>query len=210
MKSPHLIHAGLLLALLALPSFIRELRPWPLYLLVPLALYALVVAVAPPLRRSVRWLRVGRFDGVVLSWMAAIIVGSSAALVLWFVLARPDVGELTDKIPHVGPMQLILIGITFSLANAIMEEAIFRGVFQEALTAEWGPWPAIVIQGVLFGAIHVQGFPHGLAGMVMASAYGVALGWLRLRSGGMAAACIAHVCADATIFSLLVLTTSAT
>ncbi len=205
MKSPHLIHAGLLLALLALPSFIRELRPWPLYLLAPLAIYALIVTVVPVLRKSVHWLRVGRFDGVVLAWMVSIILGSSTALVLWFVLARPDVGDLTDKIPHVGPMQLLLIGVTFSLANALMEEAIFRGVFQEALTAEWGPWPAIAIQGVLFGAIHVQGFPHGLEGMVMASAYGVALGWLRLRSGGMAPACIAHVCADATIFALLVL-----
>ena len=124
---------------------------------------------------------------------------------LWFVLARPDVSDLTDKIPHVGPMQLLLIGVIFSLANALMEEAIFRGVFQETLTAEWGPWPAVVIQGVLFGVIHIQGFPHGVEGMVMASAYGVALGWLRLRSGGMAAPCIAHVCADATIFALLVL-----
>ena len=205
MKSPHLVHAGLLLALLALPSFIPELRPWPLYLLVPLAIYALIVAVAPPLRRSVRWLRVGRFDGGVIAWTAAIILGSSAALVLWSVVARPDIGDLTEKIPRVGPIQLLLIGFTFSLANALMEEAIFRGVFQEALTVEWGSWPAIGIQGVLFGAIHVQGFPHGLEGMAMASAYGVALGWLRLRSGGMAASCIAHVCADATIFALLVL-----
>ena len=132
MKSPHLIHAGLLLALLTLPSFTRELQLWPLYLLVPLALYALIVAVVPPLRSSVHWLRLGRFDGAVLAWTAAIILGASAALVLWFVLARPDVSALTQKIPHVGPMPLLLIGVTFSLTNAILEEAIFRGVFQEA------------------------------------------------------------------------------
>jgi uncharacterized protein len=205
MKSPHLIHFGLLLALLTLPAFIRELQLWPLYLLAPLAIYALIVAVAPPLRRSVHWLRVGRLDGAVLAWTAVIILGSSAALIMWFVLARPDVSAFTEKIPHVGPMQLLLIGVTFSLANALMEEAIFRGVFQEALTVEWGPWAAIGVQGLLFGAMHIRGFPHGLEGMVMASAYGITLGWLRLRSGGMAAACIAHVCADATIFSLLVL-----
>jgi uncharacterized protein len=209
MKSLHLVHAGLLLALLTLSSFIRELRPWPLYLLAPLTIYALIVAVAPPLRRAVHWLRFGRLDGAVLAWTAAIIIGSSAALVLWSVLARPDVGDLTAKIPHVGPMQLLLIGVTFSVANALMEEAIFRGVFQEALTAEWGPGPAVVIQGVLFGVLHLQGFPHGVEGMLMASAYGVALGWLRLRSRGMAAPCIAHVCADATIFCLLVLRSAA-
>ena len=85
-----------------------------------------------------------------------------------------------------------------------MEEAVFRGVLQEALTAEWGPWWAVGVQGVLFGVVHAHGFPRGVEGMVMASAYGVALGLLRLRSGGMAASCMAHVCADATIFALLV------
>ena len=73
--------------------------------------------------------------------------------------------------------------------NALMEEAAFRGVLQEALTAEWGPWWAVGLQGLLFGVIHAQGFPRGVVGMVMASAYGVALGMLRLRSGGMAASC---------------------
>ena len=179
MKWPYSVHAGLLLALLTLPSFIHELRPWPLFLFAPLTIYALIVVVTPPLKHGVQWLRVGRLDRVVLAWTAAIILGSSAALVLWFVLARPDVGDLAEKIPHVGPMQLLLIGITFSLANALMEEAIFRGVFQEALTADWGPWPAVVIQGVLFGVVHIQGFPrcgrdgHGVglrrgAGMVAA------------------------------------------
>ncbi len=205
MKSPHLIHAGLLLALLALPLFIRELQPWPLYLLAPLTIYAVIVAVTPPLRRSVHWLHFGRLDGVVVAWTAAIILGSSAALMLWFVLARPEVGDLRDKIPHVEAMQLVLIGMIFSLGNALMEEVIFRGVFQETLTVDWGPWPAIAVQGVMFAAIHAQGFPHGAEGMVMATVYGVALGWLRLRSGGMAASCIAHVCADATIFALLAL-----
>jgi len=65
------------------------------------------------------------------------------------------------------------------------------------------------IQGVLFGVIHAHGFPRGVTGMVMASAYGVALGLLRLRSGGMATSCAAHVCADATIFALLVQRTDA-
>jgi membrane protease YdiL (CAAX protease family) len=58
---------------------------------------------------------------------------------------------------------------------------------------------------VLFGVIHAQGFPRGVEGMVMASAYGVALGLLRQRSGGLAASCAAHICADATIFALLIL-----
>ena len=205
MKSLHLVHAGLLCVLFALPLLIPALRPWPLYLLVPLTAYFLVVAVVPPLRRGLGWLRVGRLDGPVLAWTAAVIVVSSAALATWFVLARPDVGDLAGQIPHLNPAALALLGLGFSVLNALMEEAAFRGVMQEALTAEWGPWWGIGLQGVLFGVIHAQGFPRGVEGMVMASVYGVALGLLRWRSGGLAASCAAHVCADATIFALLVL-----
>jgi membrane protease YdiL (CAAX protease family) len=204
MKSLHLVHAGLLCALFALPLLIPLLRPWPLYLLAPLGAYALIVAVVPPLRRGVRWLRFGRLDGVVLAGTAGLIVVSSSALVLWFVLARPDVGDLVNQIPHIDVVPLVLLGAGFSVLNALMEEAAFRGVMQEALTAEWGPWWGIGLQGVLFGVIHAQGFPRGVEGMVMASAYGVALGLLRQRSGGLAASCAAHICADATIFALLV------
>ena len=209
MKSLHLVHAGLLCVLFALPLCIAALRPWPLYLLAPLAAYALIVVLVPPLRRGVHWLRVGRLDGPVLAATAAVIVVSSAALVLWFLLTKPDLGDLAAKIPHVGPAGLVLIGAAFAVLNALMEEAAFRGVLQEALTAEWGPWWAVGLQGVLFGVIHAQGFPRGVAGTVMASVYGVALGLLRLRSAGLAASCLAHVCADATIFALLALRAAA-
>ena len=204
MKSLPLVHAGLLCILFGLPLLIPALRPWPLYLLTPLAAYALIVALVPPLRRGVGWLRVGRLDWVVLASTAGVIVVSSGALVLWFLLARPEVGDLAAQMPQVDPISLLLLGVVFSVVNALLEEAAFRGVMQEALTAEWGPWWGAGLQGVLFGVIHAQGFPRGVEGVVMASAYGVALGLLRWRSGGMAASCIAHVCADATIFALLV------
>ena len=183
---------------------IVALRPWPLYLLAPLAAYALIVAVVPQLRRGVVWLRVGQLDAVVIGATALVIVATSAVLVLWFMLVRPDVGDLADQIPHVGPVELVLLGVGFSVLNALMEEAAFRGVIQEALTAEWGAAWAVSLQGVFFGVIHAQGFPRGIDGMVVASVYGVALGLLRLRSRGMAASCVAHICADATIFILLV------
>jgi len=173
--------------------------------LAPLAIYALIVAVTPPLRRGVQWLRFrapGRrrpcLDSRYYPWLfhrLGAMVRAGAAR-----RQRSRGEDSARRADGTTPDRHYV-----SLANALMEEAIFRGVFQEALTAEWGPWPAIVIQGVLFGVVHIQGFPRGLAGLVMASGYGIALGWLRLRSGGMAASCIAHVCADATIFALLVL-----
>ena len=185
MKSLQAIHAVLLCMLFALPLLIPALRPWPLYQLAPLTVYAVIVAVVPPLRRGVGWLRVGRLDGVVLGWTAAVIVVSSAALVLWFLLARPDVGDLVAMIPHVGGAELVLIGAGFSVLNALMEEAVFRGVLQEALTAEWGPWWAVGIQGVLFGVVHAPRLPAQRGG----DGHGVGL---RRRAGAATAALRRH------------------
>jgi hypothetical protein len=42
--------------------------------------------------------------------------------------------------------------------------------------------------------------------VALASVYGVSLGALRVRSGGLMAPFIAHVCADAVIFVLIVQT----
>ena len=197
----HLIHAGLLCVLFGLPLAVPALRAWPLFWLTPLGCYAVIVAAVPALRRGVTWLRFGRFDGAVIAWTVAIITASSAALVLWFRWARPDVADLARQLPRAGPAQFVLLGLGFALLNAGLEEAVFRGVFQEALTAEWGPWWGAALQGVLFGVVHARGFPRGAVGMAMASAYGVALGLLRLRSGGLGASYVAHVCADATIFA---------
>ena len=196
-------NAGLLFVLLAVPLFIPALQPWPWYLLAPLAAFAAVVAAVPPLRRGVGWLRVGRLDVRVLAATAALIAVSSAALAVWFTLARPDVANLASQIPRVGPAGLALAGAVFALGNAAMEEAVFRGVLQDALEAEWGRWWAAGVQGVAFGVIHAQGFPRGPLGMAMASAYGVALGLLRVWSKGLGACVLAHAAADATIFALL-------
>ena len=59
MKSLHLIHAGLLCVLFALPLFLPALRPWPLYLLAPLAADASPFVDPVPREDAVgaRWVR---------------------------------------------------------------------------------------------------------------------------------------------------------
>jgi membrane protease YdiL (CAAX protease family) len=71
------------------------------------------------------------------------------------------------------------------------------------LAEGFGALPAMFIQGVAFGIVHANGFPRGVVGVVLASVYGVSLGLLRLRSGGLLAPFVAHVIADATIFGIL-------
>jgi uncharacterized protein len=96
-----------------------------------------------------------------------------------------------------------LAGVCFAVMNALLEEIAFRGVLYNSLESAWGWAVAIVGTGVIFGAFHGAGYPPGVLGGVLAGIYGIMLGWLRWRSGGLAAPVVAHVFADATIFVIL-------
>jgi hypothetical protein len=96
--------------------------------------------------------------------------------------------------------------LCFSVVNAALEELVFRWILYEALFAECGATVAIAVTAVLFGMGHTRGYPPGLAGVVLSGGYGVMLGLLRLWAGGLGLVVASHVCADATIFGLLVCT----
>jgi membrane protease YdiL (CAAX protease family) len=187
---------------------VRLLAHWPWYFLVPLLIYAAVVLAVPPLRRSVRWLRIGRLDGLALAATMGIMLISSTVLVLYQVLFHPDLSELADRLPlHTG-MPMLAAGAVFALSNAVMEELIFRGVLQDALVSQVGRSAGLVVQAVVFGLGHAAGYPPGALGVVLAGLYGLVLGVLREWSAGLGAASIAHVGADATIFVIVVAATS--
>jgi membrane protease YdiL (CAAX protease family) len=196
-------HGGLLLVLLALPAFIPGLARWPWHLLTPVLIYGGIVAVVPPLRRSLDWLRVGRLDGRILAVSAAIVLISAAALVLYYLVFRPDLQYLAEHLPTGTGMTLLLAGAFFSVTNAVLEEIVFRGVLQQAFAARLGISAAVVLQGVAFGIAHLHGYPPGPVGAVLAGIDGIVQGALRQWSGGLAAAVLTHICADATIFTIV-------
>src|SRR5262249_38324054 len=106
--------------------------------------------------------------------------------------------------PFAGLSRLILAGLFFSFANAAMEELIFRGVLYEAVAAERGAAIAVGVTALLFGLEHAQRYPPGALGAVLPGRYGVSLGLLRWWSGGLGLGVLCHVCADATIFGIVV------
>ncbi|MCA7950751.1 CPBP family intramembrane metalloprotease [Burkholderia seminalis] len=79
------------------------------------------------------------------------------------------------------------------LLVTLAEEALFRGYVQGGLTRalrafSWGPWAALAIGAVLFGAAHAAGgWQWIVLGTVAGAGYGLA--W---RRGGLLAAAIAH------------------
>ncbi|HEX2656926.1 MAG TPA: CPBP family intramembrane glutamic endopeptidase [Polyangia bacterium] len=188
-------------ALHAIPGFGAT---WPLPLLVALASWVLLVRRAPEGLALAVWFPRGRPDRVTWTLTVVFVVVASVALVTWFRLFRPDVSDLAERIPAWPVASLILLGVAFSMANALAEELVYRGILFGALERVWGTWPALVMQAVAFGLAHLHGFPRGWFGVALATVYGLMTGILRVRSRGLVAPLIAHVAADATIFAILV------
>jgi membrane protease YdiL (CAAX protease family) len=172
-------------------------------LLVPLLL-STAVSHAMPGARLPHWFASGRIDRT--SWALTVIVAllSAAALMVW---ARwtdnLGIGErmMRDAAQLPRPV-LVMVGLPlFALLNAATEEGVYRGVLQTSLARAFArPSVVVILQALAFAAAHyLAGFPNGAAGYLMAAAYGVALGYLRLRTGGLAAPFVAHVIADLVI-----------
>jgi membrane protease YdiL (CAAX protease family) len=199
------IHAALLTFLLAVWGIVADLAIWP-SLIIPLIAYAVFVFLFPSLRWSVNWLRIGRFDRTVLLLMTGAVFLSSAALVVWFFLAKPDLAHFLKSIPSWNPALLIFEGIGFALLNAAMEESIYRGVLMQALDEALGPgWHSLILQAAAFGLLHIKGIPGDWIGVGMAMIYGLMLGIIRRRSSGILAPFATHIFADIIIFVILVL-----
>jgi membrane protease YdiL (CAAX protease family) len=174
------------------------------------ALLVLLVALRPGLRGErgpVAWLRAGTLGMVGVAWAATIALVSGAALVTWYTLAHPDLADLTRNIRGVPLVALLGGGAVWATLNAFGEESIFRGALTEVAEAAFGPQPALAIQAVAFGAAHWHGVPRGVAGVLLATIYGLMLGLLRRRTRGLLAPIIAHVFADLVVLSFLIAAT---
>ncbi|HLW65415.1 MAG TPA: type II CAAX endopeptidase family protein [Gemmataceae bacterium] len=178
--------------------------PWPLYLLLPLLIYAGIVLATPSLRATAPRLAIGQTSGPAIAAAVALSLATAAVLIAFHILVHPDVSGFAVRLPVSGPLTLICIGVFVSVVNALLEELIFRGIMWEVVAAEWNAGAALVVTAGVFGLFHLHGYPSGPLGVVLAGLYGLALGLLRWWTGGLALAIACHVCADATIFSLLV------
>ena len=169
------------------------------------AVYAVVVHRVPWLHGVAAWFRRGALNGGLLVFAAGIAAISGAALLAWYEIVRPDLQDLVRTFVPIIPIWLLVPGaLIFAPVNASIEEAAYRGVVLAALDVALGPGvAAIVLQAMAFGALHVHGFPRGAVGVGLACLYGLALGALRRRAGGLLAPWIAHVLTDLVIASIV-------
>jgi len=78
-----------------------------------------------------------------------------------------------------------------------------RGILFDSLQARWGATITTLVTSLLFGIGHLHGYPPGPFGACLAALFGLALGLLRLRTGGLALPITAHIAADATVYWIL-------
>ena len=85
------------------------------------------------------------------------------------------------------------------------EEAVYRGIVQDALEGVVGSGAAsLTLQAAAFATMHFQaGFPRGIAGVGLAFLYGLVLGVLHRRSGGLAVPVVTHTINDLVIVGIL-------
>jgi uncharacterized protein len=182
-------------------------RYFPVILALGLLGYAGVVRGVPWLRGTATWARWGSFDaGVCLLSLGAWLL-AAVALLSWYLLLHPNIADIVKAYVPSLPLGLLIAGgLIFAMLNAAVEEAAYRGVFLHALDRSLGPgFAALLLQAVAFGAIHIRGFPRGWLGVGLACIFGLFMGVIRRRGGGMFAPWIAHVFTDVLIAGIVLL-----
>jgi membrane protease YdiL (CAAX protease family) len=93
--------------------------------------------------------------------------------------------------PLFAPCTLLDLAL-LSLLAGFGEEVLFRGLIQGALTAWWGPGPALAAASLLFGLCHAVNGAYA----VLATVMGGYLGWLFLASENLLVVIVAHALYD--------------
>jgi sodium transport system permease protein len=126
---------------------------------------------------------------------------------LQYVLWKPPDGyldafrRLHDLLKPSGPADALVSLLAIAIAPAICEEIVFRGTALPAF-ARWGAPTAAIVSSLLFGAIHLDGGSGGwsLYRVPFAFTVGLGLAAIRLRTGALGPAILAHATLNAITF----------
>lgn len=81
----------------------------------------------------------------------------------------------------------------FIITGLLFEELVFRGFLFGSFKQRLGPWAAVLLSSLLFAACHVYS-ASGTLGVLLA---GLIFGFIRLRTGSLAASFLAHAMCNA-------------
>jgi membrane protease YdiL (CAAX protease family) len=178
------------------------LAPFPLYraagALLVLAAVALGVRLLGSSAGEVGFRRASR-AGLVLALSTLLAVGIVATFI-GPAVAEPFFGPLPVAL---GKVEALFPALLFAVANATMEETVYRGVLLRWITRSHGPALAMAVQAVAFGLAH--GVGSDFAGspipvMAATAAAGLAFGALALRTGSLVLPIALHAALDIPIY----------
>ncbi len=196
---------GVLLGVLGLLAFANVARsvtvPSPWHLAFNVGLAAAVVAAGSLAHLSAKELGVEARTlprGLALGGLVFLAI---AAVVTVAALVPAAAGLFDDDRADIGLSSLLLrVLVIIPIGTVLVEELIFRGVIHGLLSRLVTPLAALAIGAVIFGLWHV--FPAWRAtsgGVNVAVTFlstmvaGLGFGWLRVRSGSVAAPALAHL-----------------
>jgi len=198
------MHGWLLVVLMtATLTLYRYRHEWPLYLLIPLGAYILLAVLIPRLRHTAPRIEIGRMDAGALFVAGLYALACSALFIGVCEAYHVNFIGFARQVPRWNPTLIVVVCFCGSLINSCLEELIWRGVVYGAFAAQFGVTVAILLQAVGFSFEHMFFIPVEWLGMCMAFIFGIVLGWLRYRSGGIGTAILAHWVMDLTLMGMV-------
>lgn len=128
-----------------------------------------------------------------------------AAMIFNFLYAQyviPGIGmqdEMKKILAEIArtPINLVAMFVAIAIAAPVVEELLFRGFLQNALTKYVPVWGAIILSSFLFSLVHLQ--PYAIPGLMSLS---LAFGYLYHRTGSLRTNILLHMANNA--FALFV------
>ncbi|SDE41177.1 CPBP family intramembrane glutamic endopeptidase [Auraticoccus monumenti] len=168
---------------------------------VPVA--ALVVLLVH--RRSPRWL-VSVLGAVRWRYLLACLLVAPPALLAVFALSTLAEGTPLTWQPQPGVAGFLVVIVLTGPLQAVAEEVLFRGYLLQALgSVVASPWFGVVGSALVFALFHGS---QNVWLFLDRFAFGIVAGVLVWRTGGLEAACAAHVVNNLLAFGLAALTSS--
>ncbi|HLY74388.1 MAG TPA: CPBP family glutamic-type intramembrane protease [Planctomycetota bacterium] len=159
----------------------------------------------PPIAPTMTPLRAGMqgffylLTGIPRSWFLLAVVAH--LLFPDSALGDPMVAQLSEARFGLLGGTMLVVGI--AILGPLAEECLFRGYLLPRLAAQWGELPGLFSCSLLFTLLHLRDGPF----VPMIFLYGWVFGWVRLRSGNIAASVALHMTVNSIAAAAILLQT---
>jgi uncharacterized protein len=123
--------------------------------------------------------------GLTAPWLGAVLTG----LLAHGHAVPQDIQQLGSRTPMALRVPLMLVVVS---VGPLVEELLFRGVLLSALLQRWRVGWSVAISSLAFALIHLPGLDYQWYAVPELLLLALALAWLRLRSGSIWPAVLAH------------------